>query len=121
MARFKKLVEEKLRNWEFQPDMFDLDAGVSYADGVQSFNFIDIDDYISAHFPQLEFQGMREKDESMTVSYIPNSQDVDLEAVKADVAKYFGKDVTVSIATNRFNPDKKALRIRFFNARKAEV
>ena len=68
MTRFKKLVEEKLRNWEFQPDMFDLDAGVSYADGVQSFNFIDIDDYISAHFPQLEFQGMREKEINTIIS-----------------------------------------------------
>lgn len=107
----KKKIDEAV---ETQPDMFDSEYDTKYVDGVQTYNFHDIDNFMSEIAPNLSYTKDVEKDGKVYLGYQGKNLDSkEFKRIKESIKNRFQDNVKVQLTRAEYAPEQKTLYVSY--------
>ena len=99
---------------ETQPDMFDSEYDTKYVDGVQTYSFHDINNFMSEIAPNLSYTKDVEKDGKIYLGYQGKNLDSkEFKRIKESIKNRFQDNVKVQLARAEYAPEQKTLYVSY--------
>lgn len=113
-AQYKEIYGQIDEAVETQPDMFDSEYDTKYVDGVQTYSFHDINNFMSEIAPNLSYTKDVEKDGKIYLGYQGKNLDSkEFKRIKESIKNRFQDNVQVQLARAEYAPEQKTLYVSY--------